>query len=74
MAEEREDGPLVSDGQLLADVTARRTDAMDKLGRKDKTGALLTALSNPPIQAKDASIKVSDLTEDSVLNNVVTAG
>ncbi len=58
MADDREDGPQVSDAQLLAEIGSRRTEVTGLLARKNKAGALVAALQNPPVQAKSNEIKV----------------
>ncbi len=58
MADDREDGPVVSDAQLQAEVSTRKTEVAALLGRKNKAGALTAALLNPPIHAKSNDIKV----------------
>ena len=58
MADDREDGPQVSDSQLQVEIGSRRTEVAGLLGRKNKAGALVAALQNPPVQAKSNDIKV----------------
>lgn len=48
----------VSDGQLQAEVAARKSAVAALLQRKDKAGALAASLVDPPFQAKNNDIKV----------------
>lgn len=45
------------------EVSARSSQVDLCLVKKDKVGALLAALSNPPVNSKEESIKVSRLQE-----------
>ncbi len=56
MAEE--EGPTVSDAQLMAEVTARNTGVTGLLNKREKAKALVASLANPPILAKGADVKV----------------
>jgi hypothetical protein len=49
------------DPQLLAEVQAREKEVNGLINRRDKKGAIVAALANPPVAAKDISIKVSKL-------------
>jgi len=48
----------VSDAQLSTEVSARDNEVTKLLNKKDKAGALLAALYNPPVAAKNSEIKV----------------
>lgn len=58
MADEKEDGPVVNDGQLSAEVSSRDSEVTGFLSRKDKTNALIASLQNPPTATKSVEIKV----------------
>jgi hypothetical protein len=58
MEDEREEKQTVSDSQLQSEVAARRTEVAGLLSRKNKSGALIAALTNPPVQTKNNDIKV----------------
>lgn len=46
------------DSQFLAEVSIREDQVNKLLQKKDKVNALITALYNPPVQAKSTEIKV----------------
>lgn len=61
MADDKDDAvdtAGVSDTQLSAEVSARDSEVTKLLLKKDKAGALIAALYNPPVAAKNAEIKV----------------
>jgi hypothetical protein len=61
MADEKEEVAEIagaSDAQLSAEVAARDIEVTKLLDKKDKTGALIAALYNPPVGAKSSDIKV----------------
>ena len=58
MADDDKETSGVSDGQLLQEVIAREADVNNFLKKRDKSGALITALQNPPVGAKSSDIKV----------------
>ncbi len=60
MADE-EEGVGNLDARYADEVAAREKEVERLLQKKDKINALITALSNPPVSAKDSEIKVNIL-------------
>ncbi|CAE7650628.1 arcE [Symbiodinium microadriaticum] len=53
---------VVSDSLLTAEIASRRAEVDKLLAKKDKAGALLAALQNPPVLTKSTDIKESNAT------------